>query len=99
MNKVKIDKIRYFECGSPPPENSSFKDKMSADSLSGYSNYTGREDAKDDNKKLDVENGYFSYTSSHHFSATRTSEGIIENNKDRINFQKRYVNISIMTVI
>lgn len=89
MNKVKIDKIRYFECGSPPPENSSFKDKMSADSLSGYSNYTGREDAKDDNKKLDVENGYFSYTSSHHFSATRTSEGIIENNKDRINFQKK----------
>jgi hypothetical protein len=89
LNKVKIDKIRYFECGSPPPENSSFKDKMSADSLSGYSNYTGREDAKDDNKKLDVENGYFSYTSSHHFSATRTSEGIIENNKDRINFQKK----------
>lgn len=87
--KIKIDKVRYFKCGSPPPENSSFKDKMSADSLAGYSNYTGREDAKDTDKKMNVDEGYFSYTSSHHLSSTRTSEGIIYTKDDRTAFQKK----------
>ena len=86
--KIKIDKVRYFECGKQAPPNSAFKGKMTGEMLSGYSEYTGRDDAKEHDQELVEDEGYFNYTSSHHTSYTRTSEGILDNDEKRTEFQK-----------
>lgn len=86
--KVKIDKLRYFECGKQAPPNSAFKGKMTGEMLSGYSEYTGREDAKEQDKELVEDDGYFNYTSSHHSSYTRTSGGILDSNEKKEKFQR-----------
>ena len=77
--KVKIDKLRYFKCGYAAPKNSSFKGTMTTDSLLEYSEYTGREEAKENDKKLEAtESGYFAYTTSHHAGCTRSSIGLLD---------------------
>ncbi len=86
--KVKIDKLRYFECGKPAPKNSRFKGIMKGETLSEYSDYTGRDEAKENEQELEKHNGYFKYTQSHHLSKTRTSEGILDTEEKTKNFQK-----------
>lgn len=87
--KVKIDKLRYFKCGFPAPKNSSFKGTMTTDSLIEYSEYTGREEAKENDKDLEMnESGYFGYTVSHHAGYTRSSIGLLDSEEKIKEFRK-----------
>ncbi len=87
--EIKIDKVRYFEFGKQAPSNSSFKGKMTGEMLSGYYEYTDRAEAKENDQEFVQEDGYFNYTSSHHESHTRTSEGIIDTDEKKEMFQKK----------
>ena len=87
--KVKIDKLRYFKCGFSAPKNSSFKGTMTTDSLIEYSEYTGREEAKENDKHLEAnESGYFGYTVSHHAGCTRSSIGLLDSKEKIKEFRK-----------
>lgn len=87
--KVKIDKLRYFKCGFSAPKNSSFKGTMTTDSLMEYSEYTGREEAKENDKHLETnESGYFGYTVSHHAGCTRSSIGLLDSKEKIKEFRK-----------
>ena len=44
---MKITKARFMVYGCKPPSNSRMKKEISLDSISGYFEYTGREEAKD----------------------------------------------------
>lgn len=48
---MKITKARFMVYGYKPPSNSRMKKEISMDSISGYFEYTGRDEAKDIEKK------------------------------------------------
>ena len=49
---MKITKARFMMNGYNPPSNSRMKNKVSMDSISGYFEYTGRDEAKDVEKEV-----------------------------------------------
>ena len=51
---MKITKIRFFEYGQKPPKNSRFKDTISNETIGGYFDYTGREEAKEVLRPIEV---------------------------------------------
>ena len=64
------------------------KKEISLDSISGYFEYTGREEAKDVEKEVeDNESGYFGYTGSHSVG-TSSSMGMLNTREDRKKFKK-----------
>ena len=74
--------------GCKPPSNSRMKKEISLDSISGYFEYTGREEAKDVEKEVEVnESGYFGYTGSHSVG-TSSSMGMLNTREDRKKFKK-----------
>ncbi len=74
--------------GYNPPSNSRMTKEITSKSISGYFDYTGREEAKDVDKEIEEqEQGYFSYTGSHTVG-TSTSMGILTSKEDRNNFKK-----------
>ena len=74
--------------GCKPPSNSRMKKEISLDSISGYFEYTGREEAKDVEKEVeDNESGYFGYTGSHSVG-TSSSMGMLNTREDRKKFKK-----------
>ena len=76
--------------GSQPPKGSRFKGTLDTGSLIGYTQYTDRDDAKGNEKKLGKrEDGYLGYTSSHHKDATISSEGVIDTKKKREELYKK----------
>ena len=85
---MKITKIRFFEYGKDPPRNSRYHGKISNETVSGYFDYTGREEAKDVGKKVEQqEDGYFGYTGSHSIG-TYSSIGVLNTKEDRKLFKK-----------
>lgn len=85
---MKITKIRFFEYGKEPPKNSRFKDTISNETVGGYFDYTGREEAKDVDKEIDKqEDGYFGYTGSHSVG-TYSSSGELNTKEERDAFKK-----------
>ena len=85
---MKITKIRFFEYGQKPPKNSRFKDTISSETVGGYFDYTGREEAKDVDKEIDKqEDGYFGYTGSHSVG-TYSSSGELNTKEERDAFKK-----------
>ena len=76
--------------GSQPPKGSRFKGTLDTGSLIGYTQYTDRDDAKGNEKKLGKrKDGYLGYTSSHHKDATISSEGVIDSKKKREELYKK----------
>lgn len=74
--------------GYNPPSNSRMKKEISSDSISGYFDYTSRDEAKDVEKEVeDNETGYFGYTGSHTVG-TSSSMGMLNTRDDRIKFKK-----------
>lgn len=74
--------------GYKPPSNSRMKKEVSMDSISGYFEYTGRDEAKDVEKEVEEnETGYFGYTGSH-TAGTSSSIGILNTREDRKKFKK-----------
>lgn len=74
---MKITKARFMMNGYKPPSNSRMKKEVSMDSISGYFEYTGRDEAKDVEKEVEEnETGYFGYTGSHTVG-TSSSIGIL----------------------
>ena len=49
---IKIHKLRFLIYGSQPPKGSRFKGTLDTGSLIGYTQYTDRDDAKGNEKKL-----------------------------------------------
>ena len=85
---MKITKARFMVYGCKPPSNSRMKKEISLDSISGYFEYTGREEAKDVEKEVeDNESGYFGYTGSHTVG-TSSSMGVLNTREDRKKFKK-----------
>lgn len=85
---MKITKARFMVYGCKPPSNSRMKKEISLDSISGYFEYTGREEAKDVKKEVEVnESGYFGYTGSHSVG-TSSSMGMLNTREDRKKFKK-----------
>ena len=85
---MKITKARFMVYGCKPPSNSRMKKEISLDSISGYFEYTGREEAKDVEKEVeDNESGYFGYTGSHSVG-TSSSMGMLNTREDRKKFKK-----------
>ena len=85
---MKITKARFMVYGCKPPSNSRMKKEISLDSISGYFEYTGREEAKDVEKEVeDDESGYFGYTGSHSVG-TSSSMGMLNTREDRKKFKK-----------
>lgn len=85
---MKITKARFMVYGCKPPSNSRMKKEISLDSISGYFEYTGREEAKDVEKEVEVnESGYFGYTGSHSVG-TSSSMGMLNTREDRKKFKK-----------
>lgn len=81
---IKIHKLRFMIYGSQPPKGSRFKRTLDTGSLIGYTQYTDRDVAKGNEKKLGKrKDGYLGYTSSHHKDATISSEGVIDTKKKR----------------
>ena len=74
--------------GYKPPSNSRMKKEVSMDSISGYFEYTGRDEAKDVEKDVEEnETGYFGYTGSHTVG-TSSSMGVLNTREDRKKFKK-----------
>ena len=74
--------------GYKPPSNSRMKKEVSMDSISGYFEYTGRDEAKDIEKEVEEnETGYFGYTGSHTVG-TSSSIGVLNTREDRKKFKK-----------
>lgn len=87
---IKIHKLRFLIYGSQPPKGSRFKGILDTGSLIGYTQYTDRDDAKGNEKKLGKrKDGYLGYTSSHHKDATISSEGVIDSKKKREELYKK----------
>lgn len=87
---IKIHKLRFLIYGSQPPKGSRFKETLDTGSLIGYTQYTDRDDAKGNEKKLGKrKDGYLGYTSSHHKDATISSEGVIDSKKKREELYKK----------
>lgn len=87
---IKIHKLRFLIYGSQPPKSSRFKGTLDTGSLIGYTQYTDRDDAKGNEKKLGKrKDGYLGYTSSHHKDATISSEGVIDSKKKREELYKK----------
>lgn len=87
---IKIHKLRFLIYGSQPPKDSRFKGTLDTGSLIGYTQYTDRDDAKGNEKKLGKrKDGYLGYTSSHHKDATISSEGVIDSTKKREELYKK----------
>lgn len=87
---IKIHKLRFLIYGSQPPKGSRFNGTLDTGSLIGYTQYTDRDDAKGNEKKLGKrKNGYLGYTSSHHKDATISSEGVIDSKKKREELYKK----------
>lgn len=87
---IKIHKLRFLIYGSQPPKSSRFKGTLDTGSLIGYTQYTDRDDAKGNEKKLGKrKDGYLGYTSSHHKDATISSEGVIDTKKRREELYKK----------
>lgn len=85
---MKITKARFMMNGYKPPSNSRMKKEVSMDSISGYFEYTGRDEAKDVEKEVEEnETGYFGYTGSHTVG-TSSSIGILNTREDRKKFKK-----------
>ena len=81
---IKIHKLRFMIYGSQPPKGSRFKRTLDTGSLIGYTEYTDRDVAKGNEKKLGKrKDGYLGYTSSHHKDSTISSEGVIDSKKKR----------------
>lgn len=87
---IKIHKLRFLIYGYQPPKGSRFKGTLDTGSLIGYTQYTDRDDAKGNEKKLGKrKDGYLGYTSSHHKDATISSEGVIDSKKKREELYKK----------
>lgn len=87
---IKIHKLRFMIYGSQPPKGSRFKRTLDTGSLIGYTEYTDRDVAKGNEKKLGKrKDGYLGYTSSHHKDATISSEGVIDTKKKREELYKK----------
>lgn len=87
---IKIHKLRFLIYGYQPPRGSRFKGTLDTGSLIGYTQYTDRDDAKGNEKKLGKrKDGYLGYTSSHHKDATISSEGVIDSTKKREELYKK----------
>lgn len=87
---IKIHKLRFLIYSSQPPKGSRFKGTLDTGSLIGYTQYTDRDDAKGNEKKLGKrKDGYLGYTSSHHKDATISSEGVIDSKKKREELYKK----------
>lgn len=85
---MKITKARFMICGYNPPSNSRMKKEISSESISGYFDYTGRDEAKDVEKEIEeTETGYFGYTGSHTVG-TSSSNGTLITKEDRKEFKK-----------
>lgn len=87
--------------GYKPPSNSRMKKEVSMDSISGYFEYTGRDEAKDVEKDVEEnETGYFGYTGSHTVG-TSSSMGVLNTREDRKKFKKeikKYFNKKVISV-
>ena len=87
---IKIHKLRFLIYGSQPPKGSRFKRTLDTGSLIGYTQYTDRDVAKGNEKKVGKrKDGYLGYTSSHHKDATISSEGVIDTKKKREELYKK----------
>lgn len=87
---IKIHKLRFLIYGYQPPKGSRFKGTLDTGSLIGYTQYTDRDDAKGNEKKLGKrKDGYLGYTSSHHKDSTISSEGVIDSKKKREELYKK----------
>lgn len=76
-----------MRCGYKAPPNSSFKGIMSSDSIVEYLGYTGRDEAKDSERELEInEAGYFAYNASHHEGDTRSNIGVLDSEEKRNEF-------------
>lgn len=85
---MKITKIRFLEYGKDPPKNSRLKETISNETVGGYFDYTGREEAKDVDKEVSMrDDGYFGYTGSHTIG-TYSSMGVLNTSKERRAFKK-----------
>lgn len=85
---MKITKARFMMNGYKPPSNSIMKKEISIDSISGYFEYTGRDEAKDVVKEVEEnETGYFGYTGSHTVG-TSSSMATLNTREDRKRFKK-----------
>lgn len=85
---MKITKARFMINGYRPPANSKMRKEVSMDSISGYFEYTGRDEAKDVGKEVEEnETGYFGYTGSHTVG-TSSSMGGLNTLEDRKKFKK-----------
>lgn len=85
---MKIETVRFLVCGREPPVNSRFKGKVDSEALVGYMNYTGREEAKENDKGItELEGGYFGYTTSH-TSATFSSMGELSSIEQKEEFKQ-----------
>ena len=85
---MKITKARFMMNGYKPPSNSRMKKEISIDSISGYFEYTGRDEAKDVVKEVEEnETGYFGYTGSHTVG-TSSSMATLNTREDRKRFKK-----------
>lgn len=85
---MKITKARFMICGYNPPSNSRMKKEISSESISGYFDYTGRDEAKDIEKEIEeTETGYFGYTGSHTVG-TSSSNGALITKEDRKKFKQ-----------
>ena len=81
--------------GYKPPSNSRMKKEISIDSISGYFEYTGRDEAKDVVKEVEEnETGYFGYTGSHTVG-TSSSMATLNTREDRKRFKKKLKSILI----
>ena len=90
---MKITKIRFFEYGQKPPKNSRFKDTISNETIGGYFDYTGREEAKDIDKEIEKQDdGYFGYTVSHSVG-TYSSSGELNTKAERKAFKKEILSV------
>ena len=86
---MKITKARFMVNGYKPPSNSRMKKEVSMDSISGYFEYTGRDEAKDVEKDVEEnETGYFGYTGSHTVG-TSSSMGVLNTQKTGKNSKRK----------